>query len=208
VSITTNQNPNPTIAEKHVVLLGLIAEEPIHAYGLEEKIRNRYMTEWTEIGFSSIYRVLSQLEDDGLIESRLEHEGQGATRKVYTIKDSGRALLTRGVLEHLGRFRPVKNPFLVALAYISHAPRAEAVARLRARLAEVDGWVTQLAAITGDDALRTARLASCDDSAIGKVLVLDHAIRHLRVEREFLAEALEVLSRSVGENPPSKEVRP
>ena len=116
MSTAANQNPNPTIAEKHLVLLGLIAEEPIHAYGLEEKIRNRYMTEWTEIGFSSIYRVLSQLEDNGLVDSRLEHEGQGATRKVYSLNPLGQASLTRGVLEHLGHFRPVKNPFLVALA--------------------------------------------------------------------------------------------
>jgi hypothetical protein len=31
------------ISEKEVILLGLIAEEPLHAYGLEEKIRFRRM---------------------------------------------------------------------------------------------------------------------------------------------------------------------
>ena len=67
--------------------------------------------------------------------------------------------------------------------------------------------MAQLGAITGDDALRTARLAACDERAIGKVLVLDHAIRHLREEHEFLAEALEVLSRCDGETPAEQEVR-
>jgi len=192
---------SPTLGAKHIALLGLVAEEPIHAYGLEDKIRKRHMTEWTEIGFSSIYRVLSQLEDGGQIQSRLEHEGQGATRKIYSVNPSGREALTKGVLDLLGSFRPVRNPFQVGIAFIAHAPHDEAVARLRARLLEVEGWLEQLSALSIDPAA-----ASCGTPAVGRQLVLDHAWRHVRVEREFLLHALAVLTRSDGDAPDPQEV--
>lgn len=42
------------VSDKELVVLALVSEEPIHAYGLEEKIRARQMTDWTAISFSSI----------------------------------------------------------------------------------------------------------------------------------------------------------
>lgn len=170
--------------EKHVVLLGLIAEEPIHAYGLEEKIRTRYMAEWTAIGFSSIYRVLSQLEERGLVESELQHEGQGATRKVYTINDVGRRVLANAVLDHLGDFRPLKNPFQVGIAFLVHAPADRVVEQLEKRTQEVDRWIEQLSSFDH----------ACTEAPLNKVLILNHAMRHLRAERDFLADALRLLA--------------
>ena len=40
------------------------------------------MTDWTNISISSIYRVLSGLQDKGLIETTLEHEGQALVREI------------------------------------------------------------------------------------------------------------------------------
>lgn len=174
-----------TINEKQTVLLGLIAEEPIHAYGLEDKIRSRYMTEWTAIGFSSIYRVLGQLEDIGLIDSHLEHEGQGATRKVFTINDRGRSALANAVLALLGDVRPLNNPFQVGLAFLVHAPRQQVVEQLRRRTAELERWVRELSVLANQP---------CADPPLSKRLILDHAMRHLRVEQEFLDEALRLVA--------------
>lgn len=181
-------NEPRTPNEKQLVMLGLLAEEPIHAYGLEEKIRSRYMTEWTEIGLSSIYRVLTQLEEQKLIDSHLEHEGQGATRKVYTINPSGREVLATAVLDHLGKVRPVKNPFQVGLAFLAFAPRDQVVGQLQRRTGELDRWVQELS---------TARDAPCQRSPLSKRLVLDHALRHLRTEREFLTDAMRWLDQEV-----------
>ena len=86
------------VSEKETVLLGLLAEEASHAYGLEEKIRARQMENWTPIGFSSIYRLLSGLEERGFIEGRSEQGGQGASRKVYALTNSGHRVLAEGVL--------------------------------------------------------------------------------------------------------------
>lgn len=174
----------PAIHEKHVVLLGLIAEEPVHAYGLEDKIRKRYMTEWTAIGFSSIYRGLAQLEERGLIDSRLEHEGQGATRKVYEINETGRGVLADAVLDHLGTVRPLVNPFHVGLAFVVHAPREQVLERLRKRGEELERWIRDLGALEDP---------ACGGPSLNKVLVLDNAMRHLKAEREFLNDAMRLI---------------
>ena len=50
-----------------LTLLGLLVEKPRHGYELEEVIAERGMREWTEIGFSSIYYLLTKLRDRGLI---------------------------------------------------------------------------------------------------------------------------------------------
>ena len=191
-----NDGEHPEVTEKQVVLLGLIAEEPIHAYGLEEKIRERRMDQWTEIGFSSIYRVLRQLQDQGLIETELRHEGQGATRKVHRINPAGRAALARGVLERVSGVRPLKNPFQVALAYLVHAPYAEAVARLEQRRDEVVDVLEQIVAIEqmhsggplpDEEPSRTQRRQTCVH------LMFDHMRHHIEAEQRFIEAALRFL---------------
>jgi DNA-binding PadR family transcriptional regulator len=122
------------LSQKEVVLLGLIAEQAIHAYGLEEKIHARSMEDWTTISKSSIYRVLQHLEQRGLITSRLEHEGQGATRKVYQINEAGALALSEGVLGLLGYCEPYKDPFMVGLSYSYFARHDQVIDQLQKRI--------------------------------------------------------------------------
>jgi DNA-binding PadR family transcriptional regulator len=194
-----------SVSEKEVILLGLIAEEPIHAYGLEEKIRQRQMELWTTIGFSSIYRVLTQLEDKGLIETQLEHQGQGATRKVHRINQAGRQALAQGVLDHILPAQPVKNPFSVALAYLTHAPRDRLIQVLNERLQQLKAAAMQmnqlkeriLGAVRVDE-----RLAALDNPPlhIRRVelvvsLLLDNASLHMQTERAFIRQTLDILKK-------------
>jgi DNA-binding PadR family transcriptional regulator len=183
------------ISEKEVILLGLIAEEPIHAYGLEEKIRFRQMDMWTTIGFSSIYRVLSGLEEKGLIETHLAHEGQGATRKVHEINEDGRRALSGGVLEHLSSMKPVKSPFSVGLANITRAPYDQVVSRLKERISRFESVERELmaykekmleAASAGDARrIRRARLAI--------ELIFNSAAGHFDAEKRSMNKALQLL---------------
>jgi len=193
------------VSEKEVILLGLIAEEPMHAYGLEEKIRQRQMDLWTSIGFSSIYRVLAQLEYKGLIETQLEHEGQGATRKVHRINESGRQSLAQGVLNIIAPMQPVRNPFSVALAYITHAPKDLVVQVLAERLQQAELAETQtsglkeriLEAIQSDEklsALENPKLHK-RKASLTVELLLTNAFGHIHAEREFLQAALAELKK-------------
>jgi DNA-binding PadR family transcriptional regulator len=137
-------------SEKEVTLLGLIAEEPIHAYGLEEKIRERSIEDWTTLSRSSIYRLLQNLEERGLVSCRFEHGGQGATRKVFSITAPGIEALATGVLALLGGTEQFPEPFLVGLSNSHYAPREAAVEQLAQRRAVFENARETLRAIRSD----------------------------------------------------------
>lgn len=177
------------LSENELVLLGLVAEEPTHAYRVEEKIRARRMAEWTEIAFSSVYRLLAGLERRGLVRSRLEHEGQGATRKVNEVTPRGRRALAAAVLEQLEALEPVKTRFQVGLAFVTHAPREEVLARL-------DERVRRIARARGDlEGVRAEHRASADEGPfrerrrLSVQLLLDHISEHLEVEARYVERA-------------------
>lgn len=185
------------ISEKEVILLGLIAEEPIHAYGLEEKIRFRRMDMWTTIGFSSIYRVLSGLEEKGLIDTRLEHEGQGATRKVHEITPDGERALAEGVLKHLSSMTPSKNPFSVGLSNITRAPYEDVVSCLNQRISNFEAVEQELAAYKQKmlQAVSTENERRARRASLSIELIFHSAARHLDAEKQTMNRALELLGK-------------
>jgi len=185
----------PAVSDKEAVLLGLVAEEPSHAYGLEEKIRERRMTEWTEISLSSVYRVLSGLEKRGFLEGRLEHEGQGATRKVYRLTDAGQAGLAGAVLARLADLQPQKMPYAVGLAFAHRAPRSEVLQCMEGRAVAVQAMGAHLLEL-GRQHVEAAREASGggERAPLGVRLLFAHLEHHLRAELSFLDEAREILT--------------
>src|SRR5215207_8706016 len=46
------------------VVLGLLAERPMHGYDVLERFRQRGLGFWTELGRASVYQVLKPLETD------------------------------------------------------------------------------------------------------------------------------------------------
>jgi DNA-binding PadR family transcriptional regulator len=72
-------------------LLLLLAEQPMHGYQLMQAITERTSGAWRPSP-GAIYPTLSQLEDEGLIDTRAE-----GGRKLATLTDAGQAYLqTRG----------------------------------------------------------------------------------------------------------------
>ena len=66
------------VSNAEFTLLSLLKEQPRHAYEIEQVIEERNMRDWTEIGFSSIYRLLSKLEGSWLAFSTA-----AATRRTW-----------------------------------------------------------------------------------------------------------------------------
>ena len=60
------------ISNAELALLSLIAEQPRHAYEIEQVIEERNIRYWTELGFSSIYRILSKLEESGWLAGQMQ----------------------------------------------------------------------------------------------------------------------------------------
>jgi len=152
---------------------------------------------WTTIGFSSIYRVLSGLEEKGLIDTHLEHEGQGATRKVHGISADGKRALSRGVLDLLSSMKPMKNPFSVGLANITRAPRQEVLSRLKERISNFDSVEHELMDYK-EKMLRAASESTHKDFQRARLsikLVFDSALCHLQADKQFMNKILKLLKK-------------
>ncbi len=89
---------------REFVVLGLVGEEPSHAYKIDKKIDDRGMREWTSIGTSSIYSDLNTLEINGLVESYTE-EHDNRIRRVYKITDFGWKILEVKIFTVLKEFQ-------------------------------------------------------------------------------------------------------
>ncbi|MFJ8628484.1 GyrI-like domain-containing protein [Kitasatospora sp. NPDC093550] len=100
-----------------LTLLGMLVEQPRHGYELEKVIAERGMREWTEIGFSSIYYLLTKLRRRGLIDQAAgSPPGGGKARQVYAATDAGRAACAAAAVEAIAVPHPLFPRVLVGLA--------------------------------------------------------------------------------------------
>ncbi len=90
---------------KEFIILGLVSEDPSgsHAYSINKRIEERGMRNWTNIGKSSIYRIINDLEKSGLVSS-FEEEHDNRKRRIYRITDNGSRILKEKVYNALNEF--------------------------------------------------------------------------------------------------------
>lgn len=111
------------VSNAELALLSLVAEQPRHAYEIEQVIESRNMRYWTEIGFSSIYRVLSNLEAKGWLVAKLEPpQGRGPARKVYRLTAAGEDAWQEAALNSLAKPQRKYSSFLLGLDNLGALP--------------------------------------------------------------------------------------
>ncbi len=124
-----------TISNAELALLSLIMEQPRHAYEIEQVIEARVMRNWTEIGFSSIYRLLSKLEKSGWLSGQTQPpEGRGPARKVYHITPAGKAIWQEAMLQNLAQPERKYSSFLLGLDGLDSLPAEEVMQALTTNL--------------------------------------------------------------------------
>ena len=73
-----------------LVILGLLLHKERYGYEIKSRIE-KYMGDWTNIAFGSIYFALSRLTKEGLLQQiGEERSGSRPSRKIYAITDRGR----------------------------------------------------------------------------------------------------------------------
>lgn len=88
-----------SITNKETALLGLLHEGPMHPYQIEKVVQYRDMRFWTEISMSSIYKVLSNLESKGLVNSEMSITNTNKPQRTYSLTDEGKKALSNKVIE-------------------------------------------------------------------------------------------------------------
>ena len=77
------------ISNVEAALLGLLSEEPMHPYKIEQEVKYRDMRFWTGLSMSSIYKLLRKLEKKELVERENIISPENRLQKLYSISEVG-----------------------------------------------------------------------------------------------------------------------
>lgn len=126
------QQPLAPIA---ILILGLLAERPMHPYEMFQTTVERREDRLAKIRPGTMYHTVDRLSDRGLIDvHEIAREGNRPERTVYAITPAGRALLTQSLEEILAR-HPQEYPELyLALSEAHGLPRARVIDLLDVRI--------------------------------------------------------------------------
>lgn len=103
------------LTPKQFVVASLLNEGVCHGYELEQKIRDRGMREWTNIGFSSIYLVLNQMRDKGFIRQETQVV-KGKAQNRFELTPSGKQILAKQIFSSITTVCKVDDPFDIAIS--------------------------------------------------------------------------------------------
>jgi PadR family transcriptional regulator, regulatory protein AphA len=99
-------------------ILGVLNLRPGSGYDIKKFCDKTISHYWNE-NFGNIYPMLSQLENEGLIEQ--ECAGSDTRRKCYSITDSGKAELCQW-LEQPVEYRPARSELLLKVSFAGLMP--------------------------------------------------------------------------------------
>lgn len=119
-----------------LTILGLIIERPSHGYDLERVIEERGIREWTDLGFSSIYYVLSKLQAKGYVES--DAAPPGKSRRVYAATAAGRRSAADAAIAAISDATPLRPPLLIGLANLPLLTNRQVASALNERRQQLD----------------------------------------------------------------------
>jgi len=173
---------NKDLTDAEFLVLGLVAEMPRHGYQLEQVIEQRGMREWTQIGFSSIYFVLSKLEKKELICS--EKPTRTKAKKIFTMTDAGHEVLVSQALAALREIRPTYSSALLGMAHWPVLERGQALEALRVRGEAVNAEMMRVEDILMDKQPLPDFVEALFDYSIGQ----------LKAETEWIARTLDYMN--------------
>lgn len=113
-------------------ILGLLVEQPGHAYEITSRLLDHYPQVRTRR--SSVATLLKSLADEGLLlASAPESVANRPARTTYQLTRAGIAFFRSRVVDVLAESVPASVDFVVAVAYLGILPTSEAIAVLRGR---------------------------------------------------------------------------
>lgn len=170
-----------SVSKVEVVVLGVLAEEPLYGYGILERLRARSMGFWAQVGRASVYQALRRMEADGLIAGRAQEGIDGPDRRVFRITRTGRDRLHAGLSEGASDLSPYETDAGLSLGFSHLMSAAESRRVLDTR---------ELALRDLLDAIRTERARTSADRGAGREVanaMLDRQETLAKAELAWLA---------------------
>ncbi|TFF87203.1 MAG: PadR family transcriptional regulator [Promethearchaeota archaeon] len=184
----TTQEEESLLNHSKFIVLGLIAEEPSHAYQLNEKIEERGMRDWTSIGKSSIYRVIKDLEENGYADRWIE-EVDNRVIKIYQITEKGLNVLKNHVFNILKNYYAKSDEdFYVAFSMLPMLNKKEKVKAISNSIEKIKNHIKEL----------KEKLKENRNMPLNVTGLFIHPIEVLKTNKKFLEWVLEEVRKVKG----------
>lgn len=167
--------------ERELLLLGLLRGQEMHGYQLHEVI-SRVARYCIDLKKPTVYFLLDKLAEQGWLARSDEQEGNRPTRRVYRLTPAGEAAFQAMLRANLASHHPARDIGDIGLGFADALPPSEARALLAERRAAAEAEITML------------REAAHPSGSLQ--LIIEHQIRHLTTELEWLDEVMDRLSES------------
>lgn len=118
--------------ERELLLLGLIKEQEMHGYRLNEFVTGT-MQSCVDLKKSTAYYLLDRLTSQGYVTRTEEQAGNRPPRHVYSITAAGEARFQELLRDNLRTFQPQRFPGDTGLIFLDKLPATEAAALLQTR---------------------------------------------------------------------------
>lgn len=73
-----------------LIILGMLIEKPQSAYDLQKDVEYHHFDRWSKISIPSIYKKVIQLEERGLLSSKISKSGKLSNKAIYSITETGK----------------------------------------------------------------------------------------------------------------------
>jgi DNA-binding PadR family transcriptional regulator len=163
---------------KKLLLLGLLRGQKLHGYGVVEYLNN-HTAGGAAISKSNAYRLLQVMEDDGLILSVTERNGNRPERHVYEVTPAGEAFFKDSLLKQLANDATADQPGISILNYLDELDPAAAADQLQLRRDKV--------------AVRCELLANVPEEVLHLHPALDLGLKQITLELDWLDSKLHEL---------------
>ncbi|MGB8130875.1 MAG: PadR family transcriptional regulator [Candidatus Angelobacter sp.] len=117
-----------------LVLLSLLAEQPMHGYQANLELERRQVQDWAGVSRPQVYYSLEKLARLGLISETGDHErALGPERRIFSTTGKGRAALASALEGEDWTNQRDRPPFLTWMALSWQASSATVLKQLRRR---------------------------------------------------------------------------
>lgn len=177
---------------KHAIL-GLLDRGEMSGYDIMTEFKDKELRHFWSAKHSQIYPELKKLTDEGLIEFKIEIQGEKLEKKVYSITQEGR----KEVHKWLSKLEPelitLKDEFMLKAYFISSIPKEEArnqfsneLEKHKIRLVFLENEFAKLKKVIGDE-------ITYESKDFGNYLALTNALKRENRYCEWLENSLQFM---------------
>lgn len=135
-----------------LLVLGVVKTfQPVHGYDVRRELLSWHADKWAHVNPGSIYHALRGLTQDGFIEPVQTTEPSARPEKTaYKLTGDGETEFMSQLRNSLWQVTKSPLDLRVGLSFFGFLSRAELVALLRSRIAQLDAGMTSMGFVIAD----------------------------------------------------------